>query len=101
MEKVSTKTRQELRAYAAKLEFRERQRLIGHLSPLEVLSSGLIKNLQLGVYDEKFSDSLQMKKFLFQYIDIFKREVDAIERQMKVWYFSEACKRLIEKGGDR
>lgn len=100
MEK-STKTREELRAYAANLEFHERQQLIGHLSPLFHLTDNLIKSIKSGAYDEIFPDNLQRKKFLFGYLKSIVREAIAAERQMKVWYFVNASKKLIEKGGAR
>ena len=99
MEK-STKTREELRQYAANLEFHERQKLIGHLSPLFHLTDNLIKNIKSGAYDEVFPDNLQRKKFLFRYLkSIVETAIDA-ERQMKVWYFVNASKKIIEKGGE-
>lgn len=99
MEK-STKTREELLQYAANLEFHERQKLIGHLSPLFHLTDNLIKNIKSGAYDEIFPDNLQRKKFLFRYLkSIVSTAIDA-ERQMKVWYFVNASKKIIEKGGE-
>ena len=99
MEK-STKTREELLQYAANLEFHERQKLIGHLSPLFYLTDTLIKNIKSGAYDEIFPDNLQRKKFLFRYLKSIVGSAIAAERQMKVWYFVNASKKLIEKGGE-
>lgn len=97
----STKTREELRAYAANLEFNERQKLIARLSPLFHLTDNLIKNIESGVYDEIFPDNLQRKKFLFRYLKSIVRNAIDAERQMKVWYFVNASKKRIEKGGEQ
>ena len=99
MEK-STKTREELLQYAANLEFHERQKLIGHLSPLFHLTDTLIKNIKSGSYDEVYPDNLQRKEFLFGYLKYIVRDAIAAERQMKVWYYVNASKKLIEKGGE-